>query len=309
MAPTVDSANPQPVDPGFSVSHQKVELDIDLRSRKLIGRVEISIAPLSKDLRAIRLNSRQAVFKRLSLNGKPCTVTHRDPYKHAKLEWNAGVQQYDMLQRKLEGQLKDPPEEELEVIVPKTVRIDEVDPFSDESANAFLSRTSGNSQRDSGDASAIGLIQSSRTAVEQTTRFTQITLIIDYIVEKVRDGIHFVGWEEEDLRYPHAYTTNYPSPGAACCLFPCVDNLNSKCTWDISIKCQKTLGDTLQQPPNLNSEAQASRVHGASNIVNGANGQRKADVLSNNFSDEDKALDLAVVCTGDVTDEVRSLFC
>ena len=307
MAPIIENANPRPPDLGFSVSHQIVELDIDLHSRSLTGRTTIHINPHSKELRIIRLNCRQAVFTRLSLNGKPCSIiTNTDPYKNAKLEWNAaGVQQYDMLQKKLEGQLKDPPEEELAVTIPKTVKIDELDPFSEESQNVLLSRTSGNSKRDSGDGSAIDLVQSSRTAIEQTARFTPITLLIEYVVEKIRDGMHFVGWEEEDFRYPHAYTTNYLSPGAACCLFPCIDNLNSKCSWEISIKCQGTVGDALQKPTSSKPELQANGVHGVSNSVNETNGRWKVDVQSNNFSDEDKALDLAVICTGDLTDEVR----
>ena len=307
MAPIVENPTPQPVDLGFSISHQKVDLDIDLRSRSLIGRIVVNIHPHSKDLRVIRLNSRQAVFKRLTLNGKPCsTISYKDPYKNAKLQWNAaGVHQYDMLQRKLEGQLKDPPEEEFEVTIPKAVKIEDLDPFSDEAQNILLSKTLGNSKRDSGDGSVTELVQTSRTATEQTARFTPIELIIHYEVANVRDGMHFVGWEEGDLRYPHAYTTNSLSPGTACCLFPCVDNLNSKCTWEISIKCQKTLGDALQQLPCSNLESQMNGFDGVSNSVNGTSGHRKADVQSNNFSDEDKALDLAVVCTGDVTDEVR----
>ena len=307
MAPIVETANPPPADLGFSVSHQVVELNIDLHSRSLTGRTTITINPHSKDLRNIRLNCRQAVVTRLSLNGKPCsTITLTDPYKNAKLKWNAGVQQYDMLQRKLEGQFKDPPEEELSVVIPKTVKIDELDPFSEEAQNILLSRVSGSSKKDSGDGSAIDIVQSSRTAIEQTARFTTINLIIEYVIERIRDGMHFVGWEEGDIRYPHAYTTNYIASGAACCLFPCIDNLTSKCSWEISIKCQKTVGDILQQSPNSSSSSgpQANGVHGVPSSVNETNGHRKFDGQSYSFSDEDKALDLVVICTGDVTDEV-----
>lgn len=307
MAPIVENESPQPADLGFSISQQTVTLDIDLYSRSLTGRAVININPHAKDLKAIRLNCRQAVIKRLTVNGKPCSgFSYTDPYKNARLEWNAaGVQQYDMLQRKLERQFKDPPDEELEVLIPKSVKIDELDPFSEEAQNIILSRTSGSTKRASGDGSAIDLAQSSRTAVEQTARFTPIVLHIDYVVEKIRDGMHFVGWEEGDLRYPHAYTTNSLSPGAACCLFPCVDNLTSKCPWDITIKCQKTVGDALQQPLRSNPESQASGGHGVSNSVHETNGHRKVDAQFNNFSDEDKALDLAVICIGNVTDEVR----
>ena len=307
MAPIVNNESPQSADLGFSVSHQTVTLDIDLYSRSLKGRATLHINPHSKDLRNIRLNCRQAVIKRLTVNAKPCSgFSYTDPYKNARLEWDAsGVQQYDMLQRRLERQFKDPPDEELEVLIPKSVKIDELDPFSEEAQNIILSRTSGNSKRDSGDGSAIDLVQSSRTAIEQTARFTPIILIIDYVVESIRDGMHFVGWEEGDLRYPHAYTTNSLSPGAACCLFPCIDNLTSKCSWEISIKCQKTVGDALQQPLRSNQEPQMNGVHGVSTSVNETNGHRKVDAQFNNFSDEDKALDLVVICTGNVTDEVR----
>ena len=307
MAPTVEDGISQPADLGFSVLNQQVELDINLRSRSLLGRTKIVIQPHTKDLRAIRLNSRQTVFRRLTLNGKPCTtLSYKDPYQNAKLEWNtAGVHQYNMLQRKLEGQLKDPPEEEFEVMIPRTVKIEELDPFSDEAQHILLSRTSGNSKRDSGEGSAIDPVQSSRTAIDQTARFTSIDLVIHYEVKNIRDGMHFVGWEEEDLRYPHAYTTNRLTPGAACCLFPCVDNLNSRCIWEISIKCPRTIGDALRQAPNSNSETQANSAHGVSHSVDEISGQRKADVEFSNFSEEDKALDLAVICTGDVTDEVR----
>lgn len=308
MAPIVENESPQSADLGFSVSHQIVALDIDLYSRSLTGRAILQINPHSKDLRTIRLNCRQAVIKRLTVNGKACSgFSYTDPYKNARLEWNAaGVQQYDMLQRKLERQFKDPPDEDLEILIPKSVRIDELDPFSEEAQNIVLSRTSGNSKRDSGDGSAVDLVPNSRTAVEQTSRFTPIALIIDYVVDKIRDGMHFVGWEEGDLRYPHAYTTISSSPGAACCLFPCVDKLTSKCSWDISIKCQRTVGDALQQPLRSKSEPQVNGVHGVSNGINDTNGHRKVDAQSNDFSEEDKALDLAVICTGDVTDEVRS---
>ena len=312
MAPIVEDGNPQPADLGFSVLHQKVELDINLRSRSLSGRTTIQIQPHTKDLRAIRLNSRQAVMRRLTLNKKPCTtLSYKDPYQNAKLEWKtAGVHQYSMLQRKLEGQLKDPPEEEFEVMIPKTVKIEELDPFSDEAQNIMLSRTLGNSKRESGDSSAIDPVQASRTAIELTARFTPIDLVIHYDVDYIRDGMHFVGWEEGDLRYPHAYTTNRLSPGAACCLFPCVDNLNSRCTWEISIKCPRTIGDALRQSPSSKSERQAHSAYRVSNSVDGTSGQRKADIESNSFSEEDKALDLAVICTGDMSDEVRFfLFC
>ena len=116
--------------------------------------------------------------------------------------------------------------------------------------------------------------------------------------------MQFVGWEDGDLRYCHAYTTNSLSPGVACCLFPCTDNVNARCTWDISIKCNKTVGDAFSdKPPQTMS-------NGTNGFSNGADGHRSLsqpmDRL-NNFRAEDKALDLVVICTGEMTDEVSAI--
>lgn len=207
-----------------------------------------------------------------------------------------------MLQQRVEGQLKDPPEQELLIHLPKSLNIDELDPFSEEAQGILLSKTLGSSKRDSRDGSvtAIDFAQSTRTGVEQTARFTPITLSIEYVVKRIRDGMNFVGWEEEDLRYPHAYSTNSLSPGTACCLFPCTDDLTSRCTWEIAIKCQKTIGDALRSTSSSNGQP---HLNGVNRDHHGPNTSDKY----NNFSDEDKALDLAVICTGDMTDEVRNL--
>lgn len=310
MAPVIEAATPQLPDLGYSISHQKVELDIDLRSRSLKGRTEITVNPHSQDLKRVKLNCRQAELTRLTMNGKQCSgVAYEDPYSRAKLPFKAGVQQYHLLQQRLEGQSKNPPEEELAISLPKNVKIDELDPFSEEAQNILLSKPSGvNNKRDYVDGSIADPAQNSRMAVEQTARFTPLVLVIDYVIKKIRDGMQFVGWEEEDFRYPHAYTTNSLIPGSACCLFPCMDDLTSRCTWEISIKCQKTVGDALRQPSKMNSQLQVNGTRGNSNGFGGSSSHRRADDRSNDFTEEDKALDLTVICTGDMTDEVNSCY-
>ena len=298
MAPSSELPSPQAPELGFSISHQRVELDIDLPTKSLRGRTEIVLNPHSKDLKTVRLNCRQCILSRLVVNNKPCPgAAYQDPYSRAKLPWKASVHQYHMLQQKVEGQLKDPPDQELLLHLPKNTKIDELDPFSEEAQGILLSRTLGKSDSRADSVTAIDLTQSTRTGVEQTARFTPITVNIDFVVKNIRDGMNFVGWEEGDLRYPHAYTTNSLSPGAACCLFPCTDDLTSRSTWEISIKCQKTVGDALRSFSSAKVQLQSN---GANGNHNGSSGSGKYD----DFSDEDKALDLAVICTGDMTDEV-----
>lgn len=273
-------------DLGFSVLHQRVQLDIDLTHRKLRGSTEITISPHSADLKTIRLNCRQCSLNRLSVNGKPiASMTYTDPYKRSKLNWQADVHQHHMLQERIEGVLKvPPPEPELVVNLPKSTRIFELDPMA----------SLDSAGRSAGDTVVVDLSQASRPAVDQSTRFSSITVSVDFTINEIRDGMQFCGWNDGDLQYPHAYSQN-SVPGSACCLFPCLDAIDSRSTWEISIKCPRTIGD-------------AFKPFSSPSLTNGTNGvevsQEEADWLQS-FSDEEKALDLVVVCSGDMTDEVR----
>lgn len=316
MVGLVELAGPSSPGLGFSVSHQKVELDIDIFKRSIKGRTEITINPHSKDLKTIRLNCRQCVFTRLNINGKGPTCKNDDPYKRCKLHPRAGVHQYHVLRQKLEPQLRQPPEEELVINLPKSMRIEELDRFSAEAQNLLSARINSVAKPEVGDGNTIDLIQSAKSGLEQLARFTPFTIYAEYTIDNVRDGMHFVGWEDVDLRYPHAYSSNSPSPGSACCLFPCVDDISSRCTWEISIKCHRTLGDALMSRNKIQVDNAVAGVNGASvsrgTMTNGINvsSADKMDVDAGDcsgFSAAAKALDLSVVCSGDMTDEVRCM--
>ena len=300
MSSSIDPVNGQATNIGFSVVHQKVELDLELLARRLKGRTEITINPHFKELRSVRLNCRQCDIKKITANGKACpNFAYEEPYRKAALRWEAGVHQHHMLKKKLEPQLKSPPEEELVVTLPKSVKIDDLDPFSVEASALGGGRSSIGLKDDS-----LGEVASARTAVEPDRRYTPVTITIEFAVPYIRDGIQFVGWEEEDLRYPHAYTS-FSNAGSVCCIFPCVDDLTARCTWEISIKCSKTIGDAYVPP-------QSNVVNGIGNHSNGGYSHvasTSEDPFPANLNPEDKALDLAVICTGDLTDEVVLLAC
>ena len=298
MAPLSDVTNLQIPEPGFSVSHQKVELDFDLLSRSLKGKTELTIVPHSRDLRSIALNCRQCQLKNLTVNGKPAPgVKYENPYEKATLRWNAGVHQYHMLQERLEKTTKYQPEEELLIYLPKNIKLEELDPFSEEVQGLALSKTPG-TKRDP-EASVIDLISGTRTNFAQTARFRPITISVEYEIQRLRDGMQFVGFEVGDLRYPHAYSMNSSSPGAACCLFPCLDDITSRCTWEITIKCARTVGDALRD-----TKAPSSKYHDLTNGLNSSLQASNPGDQLDTLSDEDKAMEIAVVCTGDMTDEV-----
>lgn len=294
MAPVSEITSLQSPELGFSVSHQKVELDIDLRTRSLQGRTTITISPHSKDLRLVRLNFRQCELTGLKVDGRTCSgVEYEDPYTRTTLPGEVGAHHYHRLQQRVAGQLKSPPKEELVITLPRSLKIEELDSFSEEAQTTLLSKSVGSSRGDT---------STNVPDILQNNRFVPVQLNIEYVVKNIRDGMHFVGWEEGDLRYPHTYTTNSLSPGTACCLFPCKDDLNSRSTWEISIKCQKTIGDALRIP---SPQPRSNGVNGMANRVDESQKSHGTEMRFNSFSEEDQALDLAVMCTGDTTDEVR----
>lgn len=258
-------------DLGFSVANQKVKLNIDLFSRRIEGHTELEIIPHSGDLKLVRLNCRQTKIKlvKFSQRGTVCTpFSYSDPYALLNLPYHTTAHQHHLVRDRVEQHLGTPPPAGLEITIPRSVKI--VDQASTIFVNGTHKGEAGNEQSFS-------------------TRYAPITIYIDFVIEKVRDGLHFVGWDQDDLRYPHAYTQN-AAPGAMSCLFPCVDSLDSRCTWDITIKTARTLGDALQpHAEDRNASRASAKLRG--------------------ISVEDKALDLLVACSGDLTDEVSDTPC
>ena len=279
MAPVADEETIQPSVPLFSVIHQKVDLCLDLPGRGLVGETEITILPHSRDLRKIILNCRQCRLEKLRVNGTVATgVSYKDPYEKASLPWEAGVHQYHIFQERIGQAFKDELEGELTVGIPEGVKIEDLDPTSEEAQSIQLSRYFGGNTR-APEASA-------------DDQFAPITLWIQFGIDNIRDGMQFVGLEEGDHRYPQAYTTNSTVPGTASCLFPCIDSLNARCTWEISLRVPRTVRDLAKRKSiitrKLNARDQYAE-HGA---------------LMNTFSDDDKAADLTVLCSGELVDEV-----
>ena len=265
--------------PAFTVTNQKVFLDLDLRSRKLKGKTEITINPSSSDLKAVRLSCRQLTILQIQLGRKSCPWKYIDPYERLKLPYQGNVHHHHKLRERLASQRKYPPEPELEVTLPKSHKINE-----SYEAPVLVNGTSLN---------AVGA-----SNAESTPRFEPFILSITFEIIKVKDGLQFVGWNAEDLRYPHAYTWSSPHSTIAS-LFPCLDSLDCKCTWEISIKTPRSLADAL------------SKSHGSNdNSVRQTNGGNRDSSTSKSLSalsNEDHALDLTVVCSGDMTDEARWL--
>lgn len=300
--------------PGYTVSHQKLELEIDFATRSMKGKTKITILPTHKDLKTIRLHCRQCVLKRININGRGPTIKYQDPYSKLSMHSQAGVHQHQMLRQKIAPQVKEPPEEELVVNLPKSVPIEELDPLSADPHGLMFTKPEVTAKKEPESAGVASPIAVPKSADEQSLKFRPITLYVEFAVERFRDGLQFVGCDEDDPRYPHVYTRNTSCPSSASCLFPCVDTLTSRCTWDISITCHRTLGDVARH-----MEAAAAEGHSPHKSVhmnngfeqNGANGNQRAGedayMSSTRFTVEDCAREMAVVCSGELADEVGAI--
>ncbi|KAK7520225.1 transcription initiation factor TFIId 127kD subunit [Phyllosticta citriasiana] len=280
---------------GFSVDSVKIDLDIDFLRRSVRGEALLNVQPLSRDLDHIRLNCRQACILRVTVNDKDTHWEHDDPHSHIYLSSKSTVFHHAALRRKVEEDLDGVADDDLVVHIPRGVRIREQDPFSGGGFGGFLNNTTALKSADEG-----GVV------------FAPLKVVIRYEIKHFRDGLHFVGVEDNDPRYPHVYTRNSQFPGTASCLFPCIDDGTTRCPWDISVKCPRTVGDIFRKA----HEPTKNGVNG--HLPNGTltNGLAKSasadtdvhvsdgDLDCNGLTEEDKALEISVICSGDLTDDI-----
>ena len=229
-----EPATAQVAGTGFSISNQVVLLDISLASRRLLkGKTLITILPESEDLKIIQLHCKQCIISRVTVNNKsPSHWSYHTPWKGTKLHGEVGVHQFAVLEEKLNEA------EDIVVHLPRGVKVEPFDPTSMEAQNSILFKSVDMTRKEGNGGSAADLSQSVKASPDQAIRFNPLFVFIEWTIDDIKDGLNFVGWEEGDLRYPHAYTT-----GKAQFLFPCVDTLNMRCSWDIRIRYAATLGD------------------------------------------------------------------
>lgn len=272
-------------EPQFSVTHQDIELDVDFRSRKLVGSATITIQPLSKDLRTIPLNCRGIDVKSLTVEGHPVDIPRfRDPYEAYRVREVYTVQQHEQLRHNIGHELKDPPEPTFIVTLPKNVRIKEFNPNE-------LSGTN-NAKVDSA-------IDAAMTASfeDGDLVYTPLTLVVRYVVEKSREAIRWVGMHPGDSRYPHMYTCASSVPGLLPCFaFPIVGLASSRCSWRLRIDCPRTIGDFLRPKP-------ISAANGIKGLTNGLDDDamdidEDEPAAFSHLTDEEKDLELQVVGSG-----------
>jgi len=299
---------------GFEVAHQKLELDIDLATQTLTGRTEIKILPMVKELTVVKIHARQCCIPAdgVHVDGHKAKFNHEDPYKVLEIPsqfvWDAShwQQQKNRLNSRVCGDREK--NTGLEVFLPIQVKIEETNPFSEQAETLFNQRAARNS------STALEMAPLSATPVtpkamaEQSSKYQALTVSISFTTKHIRDGLHFVGLDDGDTRYPHVYTLHSMEPGTASCIFPCVDDPAMRCSWDIVIKCSRTLGEALKRRPTQHKHGHHKKPQ-ANGMPNGVphalDEVDLVDVVP--LADQEKLLEMVVVCSGEQVNEIVDL--
>ncbi|KAL2888837.1 Transcription initiation factor TFIID subunit 2 [Ceratocystis lukuohia] len=272
----------------YSFSRQEVHIDVDFRNRQVSGVSEIWFTTFdSNNLPDIRIDARQCeidldnVTIDLLRDGQRLSpvhvlATYVDPYSlldyPETYDWEAGNHDVRKLRilPLIETRNYDSPAENRDLT--------EYRPL-DGALRVKVSKDLFISQRKP------TLIKLKTSSVDQTSDIEHhdFVLSIPFTSKNIRDGFQFVGVDEGDTRYPHMYTRHSTEPGIASSIFPCIDDPGTLCDWKIHITCPKTLGHALKPKGHLAVED---------------------DWRYNNLTDEDKLLDIKVICTGSKTDQI-----
>lgn len=292
----------------YTVYSQKLDLDVDFLSQSLRGSTTIQLQAKSKEIQQIRLNARQCkirsvTVKKLNIQtegrSKPVKAQWGrsvDPFESLGARWSQGARQHHFMRWRAEDRIRlppDEPEDALVIQIPDSNRDDEFEtsrrtlPWSNAATNGISGTDTSETTAKYADGIALNMLE----------------LVIEYDVPHFRDGLHFVGLQPNDERYPHVYTRNSIFPGSASCIFPCVDSQTTLLSWDISIKYPRTLGDALRLP-----KPPASLAGSSGNPVNGLSkdGHLSEPEFAVPLSEEERILEMCVVCSGNVSDDVCS---
>lgn len=265
--------------PGFSIANEKIELDLHFSGR-FRGTADITINPAAPGLKQICLDARQITPIKVSINGISCSWTHNDPYDRLALHGQGGVNQHHILTQNIANAIEIVPAKELIITIPSQIKVQEAN------VTEVHSQGTGIVKLTNGDAGAAATQTTQGLADASVAKYTVLTILIEYVSKDIRDGLQFTRSRPGNGRWPYVYTLAKVGPGSASSLFPCLDAVTQRCTWDISITCPKTVGDAKRQTRQL----KALRV-------------TAGDDNGNARSSNQDEIEMVVLCSGDKIDE------
>ncbi|QIW95833.1 hypothetical protein AMS68_001351 [Peltaster fructicola] len=298
---------PGQIAPDFTILKQSVDLDINFVRRALRGSTEITLQPQTRDLKHVRLHCRQCRPISVQIQGINARWECDDPYRRLRMPGSSTIYQHEMLKSKIESSVGPAPEPELDITLPPKLKFQElqIDPVS------ALPQYSNVPSLQKQESDAMALVETpTALGAGQGVQFAPIMIYIEFEVESFREGLHWIGFDDDDNRYPHVYTMAKLSPGTSSCIFPCLDDATTRCSWDFSIKCSKTIGDAFLRPrteveaqaptdqaPSTNDVAAAARA-AASRAV------KKRDQYYIDLTEEDGSRELTVLCVGELVEDI-----
>lgn len=296
----------------YTIIKQEVELEVNFREKSISGVTRLQIFPLDADIDQIALDARQMDIDvgNITVNGKKVQASYSDPYDlmTPPPQWQMGVGQHRTLRKRMAPGAHDCAADEERHEAPINERdLNGIGCLpADRSLQISLKPEplagTVSKEQDKPDKPGPLKLKITKADKDAATDSDLISVSIPFKSKRIRDGLHFVGVDDGDLRYPHVYSRHLNGTGSAPCIFPCVDDPGSRHPWTISIKCPRTLGDAFEQPLATQGAATTGAVpsrkrkHGEAVPPNPSPPAMEMD-------EEDKLMELTVVCSGNLSGE------
>jgi transcription initiation factor TFIID subunit 2 len=288
----------------FVIIKQDVELEVNFREKSVSGVSTIHLFTINPDLDEIWLDARQCEIdvKNVTVDGFKTTAAFSDPYDLARTppQMQIGAAQHHIVKRRMASlrparrpEVPNKDREMLPCCVP-----------ADRAVKVSL-RPEGMFKDEPRRTLKIKTLKAAKDAPldrpDPNDEKNGIKISIPFRSKNIRDGLHFVGVDEGDMRYPHVYTRHSLEPGTASCIFPCVDDPGSRHPWKLSIKCPRTLGDVFSQP--LVTQQPAAQSPSGSRKRKHGEPYPTPSVSPPPLVEQDKLMEMTVVCSGNLAGE------
>ena len=296
----------------FVVVGQDVELDVSFCEMGVSGTSTLLIFPLVDGLEEVSIDARQCEIdlKEVRVDGARTKAWYNDPYDLMDIpsQWELGASQHHVMKKRMAPLC---PEKRQDVPISQREKLMEHALGCVPNERSLrISLRPQDLQKDEPKRPLKIKPQSKEIEDERNG----IKISIPFRSKRVRDGLHFVGTEDGDTRYPHVYTRHSDEPGTASCIFPCIDDPGQRHLFKVSIKCPRTLGDALEQPL-ATQQASGSNLNGNRKRKHGEESpqqqqqqqpqqpQQPPQQPRSSLIEEDKLLEMTVICSGNLTGE------
>ncbi|KAI5959228.1 taf2 [Candida theae] len=303
----------------FKVGHQKVSIDVDLSCNSIEGVTELSVIPLSKTLKVIKLDCRELRIKEVYINGALNTnylyddllFVNDSTITKKALENNevnvldlysdkVDIHQHHFIKRKLnyifserytsedneDAYAPEQRTQELKILLPENLKFEPTDLDSIMTPHGSQPNTMTPTH-----------LKSKHTVNEV---YKPIDIKIVYELRNPKNGVNFITNDDIEKNLWHAYTTNSEYNVSASSWVPCLDNFNDRCTWSLEVSVPRTLKD-IGNPRIIGSKEAIAYQKRAKNAIS---------IEDNELDNEDKEKDDGnpelVVCSSDTNNVKES---